>query len=273
MKEIASAICAPQGDEATESTSSQFAKRLASYTAAASLGAFSYGESANAAVIHVDLGAGIVHNTATNPATFTSLDLDSNGTVDFLFGRVQAVYGGVRLIVFGHPGSPEGGPFVLPFDPVLPANQRSAIYTNSPAKGNSYYVRSFEFGNSIGPGAAVPTHSLGYSPFTNFSGNTATNATNFGNPSAPQYWGFGLNIDGAIHYGWGRLSTFRDDSNLGIPAGQRSWTATLHEYAYQSEPGVPILAGQVPVPEPTTLALLAAGGGGLALAGRRQRRD
>jgi hypothetical protein len=271
MKATTSKIGTSENDLALESTRPQFAKRLASYTAAASLGAFAYGDPVSAAIVHVDLGAGIVHNSVTVPATFSSLDLDNNGTVDFLFGRVQAAYGGVRLLVFGHPGSPEGGPFVAPFDPVLPANERSQVFTNSPAKGNSYYIRSFEAGNVIGPGAAVPTHSLGYAPFTNFSGNTSTNAANFGNPSTPQYWGFGLNIDGAIHYGWGRLSTFRDDSDLSIPAGQRTWTATLHEYAYQSEPGVPIVAGQIP--EPTTLALLAAGGGGLALAGRRQRRD
>ena len=261
----------PSDEPSDSAPRPQFAKRLASYTAAASLGAFSYGEAAQAAVIHVDLGAGIIHDTVTDPATLTSLDLDANGTVDFLFGRVQAAYGGVRLIVFGHPGSPEGGGFILPFDPVLPANERSQIFTNSPAKGNSYYIRSFELGDSIGPGAAVPSHSLGYAPFANFSGNTSTNPANFGNPTAPQYWGFGLKVDGEIHYGWGRVSTFRDDSDLTIPGSQRPWTATLHEYAYQSEPGVPILAGQVP--EPTTLALLAAGGGGLALAGRRRRRE
>lgn len=255
----------PSDEPSDSSPLPTFVKRLASYTAAASLGAFSYGEAAQAAVIHVDLGAGIIHDTANNPATLTSLDLDGNGTVDFLFGRVQALYGGVRMIVFGHPGSPEGGGFVPPFDPVLPANERSQNFTNSPAKGNAYYIRSFELGDSIGPGATVPSHSIGgYAPFTNFTGAVSTNGTNFGNPIAPQYWGFGLNIDGEIHYGWGRMSTLRDVST-------QVWTATLHEYAYQSEPGVPILAGQIP--EPTTLGLLAAGGGGLALAGRRRRRD
>jgi PEP-CTERM motif len=243
--------------------SSSFAKRLASYTAAASLGAFSYGEAAHADIVHVDLGTGIVHDSADS---FSSLDLDSNGTVDFLFGRSTGAYGGVRLIVYGHPGSPEGGGFVPPFDPTLPADERSQNFTNSPAKGNAYYIRSFEFGNSIGPGSTMPMHQIGpYSPFVNFTGAVSTNATNFRNPDAPQYWGFGLNIDGDIHYGWGRLSTF---NNAGV------WTATLHEYAYQSEPGVPILAGSLPqIPEPTTLALLAAGGGGIALASRRKQRD
>lgn len=262
MNKIQQQVPAPDNEASEGAFSASFAKRLASYTAAASLGAFSYGEAAQADIVHVDLGTGIVHD-APNP--FSSLDLDNNGTVDFLFGRSTGVYGGVRLIVYGHPGSPEGGGFVPPFDPVLPANERSQNFTNSPAKGNAYYIRSFEFGNSIGPGATMPMHQIGpYSPFVNFTGAVSTNGTNFGNPNAPQYWGFGLNIDGEIHYGWGRLSTI---NNAG------AWTATLHEYAYQSEPGVPILAGELQIPEPTTLALLAAGGGGLALAGRRKRRD
>jgi len=228
-----------------------FIKRLASYATAAGLGAFSYGETANAQINYVDLGSGIVHNEAN---TFTELDLDNNGTIDFVFGQSTLSYSGVRMIVFGHP-------LFSPPEDRLPAEELSENYTNSPAKGNAYYIRSFEFGDSIGPGLMQPTLNSGY---PNFNGTVATNPSNFGKADAPQYWGFGLNIDGEIHYGWGRLST------IGSGGSPNQFTATLHEYAYQSQPGVPILAGQIP--EPSSLALLAAGGGGLALAGRRRRR-
>ncbi|HMP06244.1 MAG TPA: PEP-CTERM sorting domain-containing protein [Lacipirellulaceae bacterium] len=236
--------------------SATFSKRLASYATAAGLGAFSYGETARAGIVYVDLDPDLVNNTAS---TFTPLDLDGNGTVDFLFGQTTLNYAGVRIVVFGHP-------LFQPPEDRLPAGELSRNFTNSlPAsgKGNQYYIRSFEFGDVIGPGLPEPIF-LG-SGYPNFNGNVATNANNFGKTSTPQYWGFGLNINGAIHYGWGRVST------IGSGGSPNVFTATLYEYAYQSEPGVPIMAGQVP--EPTSLAMLAAGGGGLALASRRKRRS
>ncbi|WP_197526744.1 PEP-CTERM sorting domain-containing protein [Botrimarina colliarenosi] len=230
----------------------EFSKRIASYAAAAGAGAFATAQSADAEIIHVDLGAGLVQDTA---ASFTNLDLDGNGTTDFVFGQSNLSYSGVRLIVYGND-------LFQPPEERLPAAEQSINFTNT-AKGNPYYIRSFEFGDEIAAGLSVPfNNGTGY---PNLSGIVSTNPTNFRNPDDPQYWGFGLNIDGNIHYGWARLSTFSDG---GSPA---EYTATLYEYAYQSEPNVPILAGAVP--EATSLALLAAGGGGLALTARRRRRD
>lgn len=232
----------------------EFSKRVASYAAAAGAGVFASTHSADAALVHVDLGAGLVHNTAGD---FTTLDLDSNGTNDFVFGQSTLSYSGVRLIVYGHPL----------FDPPeerLPASERSINFTNSPAHGSAYYIRSFEYGDEIGPGLPQPMNGA----YPNHSGIVSTNPTNFRNADEPQYWGFGLNIDGEIHYGWGRLATTNDG---GSPA---KYTATLYEYAYESEPGVPVAAGVVSsVPEASSLALLAAGGGGLSLAARRRRQD
>ncbi|MAT72362.1 MAG: hypothetical protein CMJ58_22900 [Planctomycetaceae bacterium] len=226
-----------------------FAKRLASYATAAGVGAFGCSQTADAALVHVDLGNTVVHNT---PNTFTDLDLDGNGTTDFVFGQTTLRYSGVRMIVYGHP-------LFEPPEERLPAGELSINFTNT-AKGNAYYIRSFELGDTIGPGLSTPTLNNGY---PNLTGIMSTNSSNFGDPDDPQFWGFGLNIDGDIHYGWGRVSTVRD--------GNGDYTVTLHEYAYETTPDVPVTIAAVP--EASSLALLAIGGGGLALAARKRQRS
>ena len=88
--------------------------------------------------------------------------------------------------------------------------------------------------------------------------------------SGPYFYNFvgtdnyvGLKWDigsGDFLYGWARLDV--------TPDGMGS--ATLYSFAYETEPNTSILAGQVPVPEPGSLALLAAGGGAVALKRRRR---
>ena len=69
--------------------------------------------------------------------------------------------------------------------------------------------------------------------------------------------GVELALDTGTHYGWVDLETDRL-----IPAG---W---IHGWAYETAPGMPILAGAVP--EPGTFLL--AGAGALTLWVRRRRR-
>jgi hypothetical protein len=61
------------------------------------------------------------------------------------------------------------------------------------------------------------------------------------------YVGVEFNIEETLHYGWIQV-TAGDFGNGGI----------IHDWAYNSAPGQPILAGQVP--EPSTWALLICGG-------------
>ena len=48
---------------------------------------------------------------------------------------------------------------------------------------------------------------------------------------------------------------------------------TLHEYAYESTPGAAIMAGEMPIPEPAALGLLALGSIGLATLRQRKVED
>lgn len=116
----------------------------------------------------------------------------------------------------------------------------------------SYYVFSFAAGEIIGDGdqAAGGGRFAGRQVgpyFYNFVG-------------AGNYVGLEWDIGGGdVRYGWARVDVTPD--NFG--------TATLFSFAYESTPNTPIEAGAIP--EPTTLALLAAGGGALALNRRRKR--
>lgn len=61
--------------------------------------------------------------------------------------------------------------------------------------------------------------------------------------------GLSLEVDGQTHYGWLRMSSNYRESFI------------VHDFAYESTPNTAIVAGAIP--EPSTLALLLAGAGGI----------
>jgi hypothetical protein len=72
------------------------------------------------------------------------------------------------------------------------------------------------------------------------------------------YMGVMFNIEDAVHYGWVRISNPFDGTG-----------GTIMDFAYETEPGVGILAGAGMIPEPATSALMTVGG--LLLAFRRKK--
>ncbi|WP_428387015.1 PEP-CTERM sorting domain-containing protein [Mucisphaera sp.] len=106
----------------------------------------------------------------------------------------------------------------------------------------SYYVFSFAAGELIDGNAA-------------FSGgaNLMINPTyGYNFVGTGGYIGFQFDIDGSTHYGWAQVDVTLTPQE-----------AVITGYAYESTPNTGIVAGAIP--EPTSLALLAAGAGALGL--------
>lgn len=208
------------------------AMRLLAYSAAAGLGAFGAVQSADAAVVHVDIPDIVLHEGAGS----VQLDLNSDGYADLdaemLDGSVAWF---LRFIAEAVNGSDE--------------------YSNL-VKGNANYIRSFEAGDIIGAANANCVPGALVSPIAQ------SNTLNFGNTTLPQY--MGILIEDALgndHWGWVRMQYFRDGVSAGVGYG------VIYEYAYETTPNTDIVAGAVP--EPASLGLLAAGAGAMAFSRRR----
>lgn len=76
------------------------------------------------------------------------------------------------------------------------------------------------------------------------------------------YMGVKFYIDEAEYYGWVRISNPFYGASGGI----------IMDYAYETDPGIGILAGAGIVPEPTTIVLLSAGAFLLAVRYRRTKK-
>ena len=83
-----------------------------------------------------------------------------------------------------------------------------------------------------------------------------------------KYVGFRLHLSSNedLVYGWAKLSILGDLDDY--PA---NGDIILHEWAYESTPNTPITAGSAAVPEPTSLAIFAMGGVGVAAWKRRRK--
>jgi PEP-CTERM motif-containing protein len=129
------------------------------------------------------------------------------------------------------------------FNPYNIGGQQSRTLTST----GSYYVFSFNAGASIGPLA-----------------NSAGGARLVLDPANNKYIGMKWDIGGGnFRFGWARIDLLTLS------------TAKLYDFAYESTPNTAILAGATgaTVPEPSSLALVAAGGGAMALAQLRRRKN
>ena len=169
-------------------------------------------------------------------AVYTPLDLDGDGVVDFTFGS-DIAFVGVR--------SEEQNRLVI--WPSPPPNIGGPVEPLYP---------DYEIGSDLEGGLA----------WRDLSGFATlgiwlwpANGGNFLGHHA--YMGVEFYIGDDVHYGWINLAV----SKYG-PYGE------IYGWAYEDEPGVPIIAGATgAVPEPSTLALLVLGA--IALAKKRPRKE
>lgn len=132
------------------------------------------------------------------------------------------------------------------FNPTLPSGGAYVVSSGTT-------VANLVAGATIGSGS---TYSSG--------GTTLVSQWNLNSSNNLFGFRFVSEVDSQVHYGWARFSLGTTVTTAG---------RTLIEYAYESAPGVSILAGDVgAVPEPSTFAMLGLGMAGVLLA-RRRRQD
>jgi hypothetical protein len=195
---------------------------------------------ASAAVIHIVPDTPLVPPRG-NGTQFVALDVDGDGNEDFQIindasatdvrtlgeNRILGIFGSSLLI-----RGLEGGEFIGAQEPA------ATIWTESFFLDPPFqHVEALPLiiGCAAGGGGTVCSG--------DFVGRLA-------------FAGIEFEIDGATHYGWFLVRTGTLTVNLQI-----------EEWAYESEPGVPIRAGAIPEPSGGILAVL----GALLLAMRRRR--
>jgi hypothetical protein len=115
---------------------------------------------------------------------------------------------------------------------------------------------NYAYVQNLSEGALIDSTTVGPTFFGSMASPTNPNSQFNSAPDA--YLGFSFPISGSTHFGWMRVGI--DNVNASF---------LVKDWAYESESGVGIHAGEVP--EPTTLGLLAAGAAGVALLRRRKQ--
>jgi hypothetical protein len=226
-------------------------KRLLAYTTAAGVGAFFAGQGAEGQVLESSV---IVNG---NPMSYPlNLGVPNGGgpNKDYFYLNIDGAASGHEFnlvpntwrVTFG--GTPSSTDFAL--------NPTSSRYVIPWSTG--MYVGPL--GNSITPSESKPT-------YKNFlaNGNHSTYTYLFNNFTTTEAVGFqftGL-ADGLVHFGYMNVQV------NGAPGVYGDFTATVTGIYYNETPNQGIYIGDVP--EPSSLALLAAGIAGLAV--RRFRRQ
>lgn len=252
---------------------SRFLRKLKYYSSAAGLGAFACTTAAQGAIKVYDVPDVTITNNLSGTSQFIDINPDG-GAPEFTIiapgaqnqirispRPLAGIVGDERGAHVGLVGAPIAAPSV---PGAGEGNQVLSIFGNAgsiaPADPNpGYYVESVPKNFLISRATMSPSF---YADIATRGIYTAYNKVNTG-----KYVGLQWDFDGTddVRYGWAQIDV-NPPSTAANPPG--FWSATLTEFAFEMTPNTPIPAG---VPEPGTLALLAAGCGGIGLKRRRRR--
>lgn len=179
--------------------------------------------------------AGIVHTVPTEPITATAMvpdgqasapiDIDNDGVPEF---TIHAYH------VMGMPWSAFG----------------TYIQTDRPGAYLSWEgtLDPLAAGAYIGPGDPDEYQAGGRAPFFEWVGIAGHGSWTFNDP--PAFFGFRFETAGVSHFGWAL-------AQITYSSSPEAYAVTVFEYAYETKPGVAILAGAIPAPG--AAAILAVG--------------
>lgn len=148
------------------------------------------------------------------------------------------------------------------FQPIGIGDNRIYAYPEAPGELGAL-ATPLAYGQSIGPD--LPTGAVWFDSYVHprppnqtisayFHYVLSGGAGGLWRDGMTAYMGAEFDIDGQTHYGWLRIE---------IPDPLRGNSGIIHDMAYNTVPGMPILAGQVP--EPSTWVLFLIGGSGMLL--------
>ncbi len=189
-----------------------------------------------------------VFSDGATPSIF-DLDFDGNGSTDYTFRAVdyfQIEPAGINEVIATRTGGGDIG------GPVSPLSMGTAI--NGTAAPPGEWIGAEEFFFPQGGSAII---------YPYFHVRSTIGTLGPWQDSVNAYIGVRFAVDERLHYGWIKLLI--PDT---IPDNRRNG-GIIEEWAYNTIPGQPILAGQVP--EPSTWAFVVVGGLALFVVKTRRR--
>ena len=229
-------------------------RQLMSYSTAAGLGAFAFGQQADGApVVYTATGTGPNGGLSMGSTTLGGVPFDlpvgvADGNIEVGVdeGNQDTMGLGGKDVAIVHNGSR------VQFRAHGAGFGANSSVISAPLGGAGYYTFGLPAGELIGDGINEYINTDHAAPY-----GSATFVSVYGYDynfvAAPNnYVGFQFDVGANLHYGWLEVNNGFDDN--GIPYTE------LIRFAWESTPNTPIMT-----PEPSALLLLAAGVGGLGL--------